>query len=101
MGDFNEWLPWGRPLRWLHAYFGKVPTPASFPSQLPLFALDRIWVHPAEALVSTTPHRTTLARRASDHLPVVARVTWPAVWWGTVADRCCIRGPVLSRERWR
>ena len=79
MGDFNEWLPWGRPLRRLHAYFGKVPAPVSFPSRLPLFALDRIWVNPAQALRTVTPHRSALARGASDHLPVVARVVWPAI----------------------
>lgn len=94
MGDFNEWLPWGRPLRWLHTYFGRAAAPVSFPSRLPLFALDRIWVHPTEALLSITQHRSALARRASDHLPVVARVTWPALYLNRAA-----RSFALQAER--
>lgn len=87
MGDFNEWLPWGRPLRWLHTYFGKAPAPTSFPSRAPLFALDRVWVHPAGTLLSVAAHRSALARRASDHLPVVARVAWPAACLESTGQR--------------
>lgn len=43
VGDVNEWFLWGRPLRWLHAYFEQTPHTATFPSRLPIFALDRIW----------------------------------------------------------
>ena len=76
MGDLNEWFLWGRPLRWLQAIFGKTPTPRTFPSACPLFALDRIWVRPPEALRSLRVHRTPLARVASDHLPVKAVMEW-------------------------
>ena len=55
LGDINEWLPLGRPLRWIHALLGRSPAERSFPSRWPLFALDRVWV-----------------RQASDHLPVKA-----------------------------
>jgi len=44
------------------------------PSRLPVFALDRIWMHPAERLLDVTVHRSTFARVASDHLPLVARI---------------------------
>lgn len=73
-GDLNEWLLWGRPLRWLSRWFTRAPAPATFPAILPLFALDRVWVRPRTRLVSVTPHRSKLARIASDHLPLTAVV---------------------------
>jgi endonuclease/exonuclease/phosphatase family metal-dependent hydrolase len=76
LGDFNEWLPWGRPVRWMHRYFGRPPTPATFPSILPLLALDRIWVHPLRAMRQIEAVRTPVSRVASDHLPVRAVVEW-------------------------
>lgn len=74
LGDINEWLVFGRPLRWLHARFGHAPGGRSWPAWWPLFALDRIWVRPAAALRGFLVHATPLSRRASDHLPVVAEV---------------------------
>jgi endonuclease/exonuclease/phosphatase family metal-dependent hydrolase len=76
-GDVNEWYLWGRPLRWLHAHFGSTPAPATFPSRKPMLALDRLWTEPAKMLQSLAVHRTALARIASDHLPLVARLAWP------------------------
>ncbi|MGH7231383.1 MAG: endonuclease/exonuclease/phosphatase family protein [Nitrospiraceae bacterium] len=72
MGDLNEWFLWGRPLRWLQAIFGKTPAPLTFPAGYPIFALDRIWVRPAESLVTVHVHATPLSRIASDHLPLKA-----------------------------
>ena len=72
MGDLNEWLLWGRPLRWLHRRFTSTPHVRTFPSRLPLFALDRIWVDPQHMLARLEAHRTAQARRASDHLPLTA-----------------------------
>jgi endonuclease/exonuclease/phosphatase family metal-dependent hydrolase len=74
MGDLNEWFLWGRPLRWLHSWFGYTPSPRTFPSRLPLFALDRIWVHPRSRLVRIAALSGGCAAAASDHLPVVADV---------------------------
>jgi endonuclease/exonuclease/phosphatase family metal-dependent hydrolase len=71
LGDINEWLPLGRPLRWLHALFGQPPYARSYPASCPLFALDRIWARPRGSLRSVRAHRSALARAASDHLPVV------------------------------
>lgn len=70
LGDFNEWRPPSRPLRRLHRHFGRTPGVRSFPSNFPLFALDRIWVQPRSALVALEVHTSRWARRASDHLPV-------------------------------
>jgi endonuclease/exonuclease/phosphatase family metal-dependent hydrolase len=78
LGDINEWLPLGKPLRWLHALFGRPPAPRSFPSPWPLFALDRIWASPRAALLSVQAHRSPNSRRASDHLPVTATIEVPA-----------------------
>jgi endonuclease/exonuclease/phosphatase family metal-dependent hydrolase len=72
MGDMNEWFLWGRPLRWIHEYFGRTREPATFPARLPLFSLDRIWVHPAGILKEVARHNSRLASVASDHLPLTA-----------------------------
>ena len=74
LGDINEWLPLGRPLRWLHGVLGYAPAQRSFPAWLPLFALDRVWVRPRHTLLAFAAHRTPAAREASDHLPVKAIV---------------------------
>ncbi|APD11284.1 hypothetical protein UC34_13150 [Pandoraea vervacti] len=79
MGDVNEWCLWGRPLRWLHRFFERAPHVATFPSRWPLLALDRIWTSPRAHLGTVRAHATPLARRASDHLPLVSvlRTTVP------------------------
>jgi len=74
LGDINEWLPLGRPLRWLHGLLGHAPSERSFPAWLPLFALDRVWVRPRRSLLAFATHRSLAARIASDHLPVKALV---------------------------
>lgn len=74
LGDINEWFVWGRTLRWLVSHFQAVPAPTTFPSRLPLFALDRIWIRPRHRLVQVKAHATPLARIASDHLPLVAHI---------------------------
>ena len=47
--------------------------PASFPAARPVFALDRIYTRSVEVL-ELDAHSSRAARRASDHLPIVARV---------------------------
>jgi endonuclease/exonuclease/phosphatase family metal-dependent hydrolase len=74
MGDLNEWFLWGRPLRWLRAWFGDMPAPPTFPGAFPLFALDRIWVRPRELMADLSVRKDKLARAASDHLPLVAEL---------------------------
>lgn len=73
VGDLNEWFPGavGRALRQeLHGPRSR----RTHPSPLPLFALDRIYwdrhLHGERFHV----HTSRLARVASDHLPVVARL---------------------------
>ena len=72
LGDVNEWFLWGRPLRKLHRYFTRTPWVATFPSPLPVLALDRLWTHPRSMLRKVHRHSSKLSRVASDHLPLVA-----------------------------
>ena len=74
MGDVNEWFLWGRPLKKLHQYFDRTPAVATFPSGKPVFALDRLWTHPASILKDVSAHVSALSRVASDHLPLVASI---------------------------
>lgn len=74
LGDINEWLPIGRPLRWLHRSLGKAPSARTFPVWAPVLALDRLWCRPARALLMLEVHRSRNARAASDHFPVKAIV---------------------------
>ncbi len=74
MGDINEWYVWGRPLRWLVSHFQAVPAPPTFPSNRPVFALDRIWIRPRQRLIDVRAFDGPLARVASDHLPLLATV---------------------------
>ncbi len=74
LGDLNEWFLRSRSLKTLHEHFGESPARATFPSWLPLLALDRIWCAPAAALRNVWVHRSRRARTASDHLPLLAEV---------------------------
>lgn len=80
MGDINEWRPWGAVLRIFGRRFGRTPSPATFPSILPVLPLDRIWIGPRASLIDLAVHRTRAAVAASDHLPVraVLRLGAPA-----------------------
>ncbi len=80
MGDFNEWRVGGRSsLRGLAPSFGPVHVSVpSFPARFPVLALDRIVSYPPEMVASVTVHDTPLARIASDHLPIKARIELPA-----------------------
>jgi len=71
MGDFNEWLFWGRPMRWLRDHFGPASSPRTFPTRWPLFRLDHILADPPERLHALQAYQSPLSRIASDHLPVV------------------------------
>lgn len=72
IGDINEWRPRGFALYSLDGHMGKAPSRRSFPSFFPVFALDRIWVKPRTALLQVKIAHSSLARTASDHLPVLA-----------------------------
>ncbi len=80
MGDLNEWRR-GRTsaLNGFVPSFGPLSAPAaSFPSYFPVLPLDRILARPNMILGPVEAHATALSRRASDHLPIKARVRLPA-----------------------
>lgn len=79
LGDFNEWWVPSRLLAKLHRHFGHARAVRTFPSPLPILALDRIWAKPASALGSVRAHRSRRARVASDHLPLRAVIARPAL----------------------
>ena len=72
LGDMNEWFPRAGTLRDANKILGEALAPPEFPSFAPFLALTRIWVRPVEAIVSVAVHRSQLAKRASDHLPLRA-----------------------------
>ena len=74
LGDLNEWFLWGRPNRWLERVFKPTPAPPTFPAPHPLFALDRLWAAPRSSIRRIYAHESELARRASDHLPLVGEL---------------------------
>ncbi len=76
-GDINEWRPSAAGNRILPAVLDPAPLPRTFPAGAPLFALDRIYVTPGDALAALQAVKTPAARRASDHLPLVADLALP------------------------
>jgi endonuclease/exonuclease/phosphatase family metal-dependent hydrolase len=70
LGDMNDWTLLRGAVRRFDAWFGRSPTPRTFPAWRPLLALDRIWVRPRAALQEVTVHASRAAREASDHLPL-------------------------------
>lgn len=74
MGDFNQWFPFWGSLKPLVRWFEAAPYRRTFPSWLPLFPLDRVWVQPGARLRGLRVVKTRAARIASDHLPVRAEI---------------------------
>jgi endonuclease/exonuclease/phosphatase family metal-dependent hydrolase len=72
LGDFNEWLPRQRRLKPFDARLERAPWRSTFPSRLPLLALDRIWFSRDLRLESVEAISSAAARKASDHLPLRA-----------------------------
>ncbi|MGF1612226.1 MAG: endonuclease/exonuclease/phosphatase family protein [Kiloniellales bacterium] len=74
LGDFNEWLPGNPSLGPLRRLCHAAACPASYPSVRPILALDRILACAMPWPLSIRAHATPLARKASDHLPIVADI---------------------------
>jgi endonuclease/exonuclease/phosphatase family metal-dependent hydrolase len=75
MGDMNAWRKC-KGSQALEASLGlhhNQDWPATFPAGRPMLALDRIYTRQAEVL-EVRQHDSAAARRASDHLPIVAEV---------------------------
>lgn len=72
LGDFNDWLPTMPTLRPLLERCRKASAVPSYPSPLPVLALDRILLVGRGSL-AVSGYRSRLARVASDHLPICGR----------------------------
>jgi endonuclease/exonuclease/phosphatase family metal-dependent hydrolase len=73
MGDCNEWRNQGGCLHDFGERHRLVDTGHSFHSRRPVAKLDRIFASPDLQAVDAGVHRSALAARASDHLPIWAR----------------------------
>ena len=74
MGDTNEWRAAGGCLKDLPPDFRIAPTGPSFHSRHPVASLDRIIVEDLK-IDAAGVHMSPAARRASDHLPIWARLS--------------------------
>ena len=77
LGDLNEWRTGVKSsLARLEPLFGPFlhPHQPSFPARLPFLALDQILGHPRGLVLPPQVHDSPLARIASDHLPLRARI---------------------------
>lgn len=86
LGDMNEWRTGlNSALTRLEPLFGPFihPHQPSFPARLPFLALDQILGHPRGLVLPPQVHDSPLARVASDHLPLRARIDM-SVGLGTV-----------------
>jgi endonuclease/exonuclease/phosphatase family metal-dependent hydrolase len=75
MGDTNEWRTVAGCLRDLEPEFHVAPTGPSFHARHPVAQLDRIIVHRDLNIEAAGVHMSAVARRASDHLPIWARLS--------------------------
>ncbi len=74
MGDLNEWRGKGAALKALGAQFTIGHPRPSFPSRYPMLALDRMMTCTQGELLDIATHDSPLARHASDHLPITAKL---------------------------
>ncbi|HUS54909.1 MAG TPA: endonuclease/exonuclease/phosphatase family protein [Thermohalobaculum sp.] len=74
LGDLNEWRGGGATLQILGEHFQIAEARLSFPSRFPLLALDRMMLSSHGELLDVAAHDSPLSRRASDHLPIKARL---------------------------
>jgi len=75
MGDTNEWRTVAGCLAELEPEFHIAPTGPSFHARHPVAQLDRIIVHKDLTIEAAGVHMSPAARRASDHLPIWARLS--------------------------
>ena len=74
MGDTNEWRAAGGCLGEFGDNYCVAPTGNSFHARRPVAALDRILVHRDLRIEAAGVHLSGESRKASDHLPVWARL---------------------------
>jgi endonuclease/exonuclease/phosphatase family metal-dependent hydrolase len=75
MGDTNEWRTVAGCLKDVGPEFLIAPTGPSFHARHPVAQLDRIIVHKDMSIEAAGVHMSAAARRASDHLPIWAKLS--------------------------
>ena len=82
LGDFNEWTR-DLPSEYLAQHFESAnsriqdPRTRTFPGFMPFLALDYIYFDRGMRVENVMVHRSRMALRASDHLPLVAEFSLP------------------------
>lgn len=76
MGDLNEWSLHGGCLHDFAEQCRMAHTGPSFHARRPMARLDRIMVSDGLRIIAAGTHRSALARMASDHLPVWAKLAF-------------------------
>jgi endonuclease/exonuclease/phosphatase family metal-dependent hydrolase len=77
LGDFNGGWRTPRYLQPIAERFPAAAMPKSYPARFPLLPYDRVYVSPSLRLLHAQAIHAGKARRASDHLPVIATLAWP------------------------
>ena len=82
MGDLNEWRGRSGAIRAFDRRLGPSVAERTFPSWMPVLALDRIYAGGPAMLHGVSVYRSPLARLASDHLPLMGTLFWDGrgVW---------------------
>ena len=95
MGDLNEWRGRSGAIRSLDRRLGPSAAARTFPSWMPVLALDRIYADGPAVLHDVSVYRSPLTRLASDHLPLIGSLSWAA------RDQGRRERPRVSRRRAR
>ena len=74
LGDMNEWRNGSAAFETLSRYFTQSAVLRSYPARYPLLPLDRLMICAQGVLDEVAVHDSPLARRASDHLPIKAKL---------------------------
>lgn len=82
-GDFNARIR-SREVTGLALHLHRASSPRTFPAFLPVVHLDHVFVTPYWRVVSSHVGRGALAKKASDHLPLVVDLE-PTEWSRTIA----------------
>ena len=75
MGDFNQWSHQRGAMREIGPGWQLITPGNSFPTRQPVAALDRIVASRQWSCLEASVHHSALAARASDHLPIFARLS--------------------------
>lgn len=76
-GDINAWQPVSYAVSALKKRFGRLPRRNTWPARRAMLALDSICVAPDTIRRTVHVEKSTTARRASDHLPLVCEFEVP------------------------